>query len=58
MERTTRKAGSRVIREKLLVEFQISKIKSHLKITIPVEIMKKLKVRVGDRILWVNATET
>ena len=33
---------------------QISKITSNRQITIPIEIMKKLKVNMGDRIIWIE----
>jgi hypothetical protein len=33
---------------------QISKITSNRQITIPVEIMKKLRVNVGDKIIWIE----
>jgi len=33
---------------------QISKITSNRQVTIPVEIIKKLKVKVGDKIIWVE----
>jgi AbrB family looped-hinge helix DNA binding protein len=33
---------------------QISKISSNRQVTIPVEVMEKLKVKVGDKILWME----
>lgn len=33
---------------------QISKITSNRQVTIPKEIMKKLKLKVGDNILWIE----
>ena len=33
---------------------QISKITSNRQVTVPVEIMKKLKVEVGDKIIWME----
>jgi len=33
---------------------QISKISSNRQVTIPVEVMEKLKVKVGDKILWIE----
>jgi len=33
---------------------QISKITTNRQVTIPVEIMKKLKVKVGDKIIWIE----
>ena len=33
---------------------QISKITSNRQVTIPVEIMEKLKVKVGDKIIWIE----
>jgi AbrB family looped-hinge helix DNA binding protein len=33
---------------------QISKVTSNRQVTIPVEIMKKMKVRVGDKIIWID----
>jgi hypothetical protein len=33
---------------------QISKITSNRQVSIPVEIMKKLKVETGDKILWIE----
>lgn len=33
---------------------QISKITANRQVTIPVEIMKKLKVKVGDKVLWIE----
>ena len=36
---------------------QISKITSNRQITIPVEIMKKLSVRIGDKIIWIERNE-
>jgi len=33
---------------------QVSKITSNRQVTIPIEIMKKLKVKVGDKIIWVE----
>jgi AbrB family looped-hinge helix DNA binding protein len=33
---------------------QISKITSNRQVTIPVEIMKKLKVKAGDKIIWIE----
>jgi AbrB family looped-hinge helix DNA binding protein len=33
---------------------QISKITSNRQITIPVEIMKKLRVNAGDKIIWIE----
>jgi antitoxin PrlF len=33
---------------------QISKITSNRQVTIPVEIMKRLNVKAGDKILWIE----
>ena len=33
---------------------QISKITSNRQVTVPVEIMDKLKVKTGDKILWIE----
>jgi len=33
---------------------QISKITSNRQVTIPVEIMDKLKVKIGDKIIWIE----
>ena len=33
---------------------QISKISSNRQVTIPVEVMEKLKLKVGDKILWIE----
>ena len=33
---------------------QISKITSNRQVSIPVEIMKKMKVKAGDKILWIE----
>ena len=33
---------------------KVSKVTSNRQVTIPVEIMKKLKVRIGDKVLWVE----
>lgn len=33
---------------------QISKVTSNRQITIPIEIMKRMKVRVGDKIIWIE----
>jgi len=33
---------------------QISKITSNRQVSIPVEIMKRLKVKAGDKILWIE----
>jgi AbrB family looped-hinge helix DNA binding protein len=33
---------------------QLSKITSNRQVSIPVEIMKKLKVKAGDKILWIE----
>jgi AbrB family looped-hinge helix DNA binding protein len=33
---------------------QISKITSNRQVTVPVEIMKKLKLEKGDKILWIE----
>lgn len=33
---------------------QVSKITSNRQITIPIEVMKKLKVKVGDKIIWIE----
>jgi len=33
---------------------QISKITSNRQVSIPVEIMKRLKIKAGDKILWIE----
>lgn len=33
---------------------QISKITSNRQVTIPVDVMRKLKVKVGDKIIWIE----
>lgn len=33
---------------------QISKVTSNRQVTIPKEVMKKLKLKVGDNILWIE----
>jgi AbrB family looped-hinge helix DNA binding protein len=33
---------------------QISKVTSNRQITIPVEVMKKLKVKEGDKVIWIE----
>jgi AbrB family looped-hinge helix DNA binding protein len=33
---------------------QLSKITSNRQVSIPVEIMKKMKVKAGDKILWIE----
>jgi AbrB family looped-hinge helix DNA binding protein len=33
---------------------QISKVTSNRQVTIPIEVMKKLKVNAGDKIIWVE----
>jgi bifunctional DNA-binding transcriptional regulator/antitoxin component of YhaV-PrlF toxin-antitoxin module len=33
---------------------QLSKITSNRQVTIPIEIVKKLKVKVGDKIIWME----
>jgi len=33
---------------------QISKITSNRQVTIPIEVMKKLGVNVGDKIIWIE----
>ena len=45
-----------VLRGLLMPEniIQISKISSNRQVTIPVEVMEKLKVKVGDKILWME----
>ena len=36
---------------------QISKITSNRQITIPTEVMKKLKVNAGDKIIWIESNK-
>jgi AbrB family looped-hinge helix DNA binding protein len=36
---------------------QISKITSNRQVSIPVEIMKRLKVEAGDKILWIERND-
>jgi AbrB family looped-hinge helix DNA binding protein len=33
---------------------QLSKITSNRQVTVPVEIMKKLKLKAGDKIIWIE----
>ena len=33
---------------------QLSKVTSNRQVTIPVEIMKRLNIKVGDKILWIE----
>ena len=33
---------------------KVSKVTSNRQVTIPVEIMKKLKLRIGDKVLWIE----
>jgi AbrB family looped-hinge helix DNA binding protein len=33
---------------------QLSKITSNRQVTVPMEIMKKLKLKAGDKIIWVE----
>lgn len=33
---------------------QISKITANRQVTIPIEVMEKLKLKVGDKILWIE----
>lgn len=33
---------------------QVSKVTSNRQVTIPKEVMKKLKLKVGDNILWIK----
>ena len=36
---------------------KVSKVTSNRQVTIPVEIMKKLKLRAGDKIIWIERND-